>query len=92
MVALQILILVEIRSPLCVHNRSILIMPRFPANHIAGFAGMQYLLPMCPAVITPNCFGATMGVVTPVSSAIAASLRGGVVSSHHFGELFVGRR
>jgi hypothetical protein len=92
MVALQIPILVEIRSPLCVRNRSILIVPWFPANHIAGFAGMQYLVPMHPAVVASNCFGATTGIVAPASSAATASPRRRVVASHCFGELFVGRR
>jgi hypothetical protein len=92
MVALQIPVLVEIHSPLCVCNHSILIVSWFPAIHIAGFAGMQYLVPMHPAVVAPNCFGATAGVVAPASSTAAASLRCGILASHHFGELFVGRR
>ncbi len=88
MVALQIPILVEIRSLLCVCNHSILIVSRFPANHIAGFAGMGYLVPMRSAVVAPNCFGATTGVVAPAYSAAAVSLRRGVVACHRFSELF----
>jgi hypothetical protein len=92
MVALQIPVLVEICSPPCTCNCSTLIVSQFPANHIAGFAGMQYLIPMRQAVVALNCFGAMAGVVAAASSAAAASLRHGVVASHHFGELFVGRR
>ncbi len=89
---MQIPILVEICSPLCFRNRSILIMPWFPANHIAVFAGMQYLVPMRPATVAPNCVRATTGIVAPASFAATASLRHGVEASHRFGELFVGRR
>ncbi len=79
---MQIPIIVEIHSPLCVRNCSILMVPRFPANHIAVFAGMQYLAPMRPAVVAPNCFGATMSVVAPASATAAVSLRCGVIASH----------
>ncbi len=89
---MQIPILVDIRSPPCVCNCIILIVPRFSANHIAGFADMRYLVPMHPAVVASNCFGATMGIVAPPSSTVTTPLRRWVVPSHHFGEIFVGFR
>ncbi len=89
---MKIPVLVEIRSPLCVCKHSTLIVSQFPANHIAGFAGMQYLVPMHTTIVAPNCFGATASAVALASSASAASLRGGVVVSHRFGEHFVGHR
>jgi hypothetical protein len=46
------------------------------------------LVPMCPAVVAPNYFGATAGAVAPMSSATAMSLRCKVVVSNRFGEHF----
>ncbi len=85
-------VLIEIRSPLCFCNHSTLIMSWFPANHIAGFTGMQYLVPMRPAVVAPNCFGTKVGAVASASSTAAASLRHKVAASHRFSEFFVGHR
>jgi hypothetical protein len=52
---------------------------------------MQYLVPICPAVVALNCFGAMAGAVAPASSAATVALRRKVVASHHFGKIFVGR-
>jgi hypothetical protein len=82
---LQIPVLVEICSPLCVCNCCIV--SRFPTNHIAGLSGMQYLVPMHLTVFSPNCFGAMVGAIATVTPAAAASLRREVAASNHFGEL-----
>ncbi len=73
-------------------SATVAIVSGLPANHIAGFAGMQNLALMHPAVVAPKCFRSTAGTVAPISSAGATSLWCKVAASHRFGELFVGRR
>ncbi len=89
---MQIPVLVELRTTFCVCNHPSLIVSRFHANHTAGLASMQDLVPMHPTVVSPNCFGTTAGAFATTSPAAAASLRRKVAVSYHFGELFVGCR
>ncbi len=89
---MQIPVLVEVRTTLCVCNRCSLIMSRFPANHLAGLISMQDLVPMQPTLVSPNHCGTTAGAFATTPPTPAASPRCKVVVSYHFGKLFVGSR